>query len=476
MKRLSLVFVLCLVSMMASCTKPTVTDKPDTTIPNEKPVIDYSRFQNPFGFSSLVITDRSGYKNDIEVVTNEIEFLDALMNEEVMIIKLMNDLSLGSKELSIKLEEVGKTLNDYKNVYRAHRNTPLTHPTLMESGIGEVRLLNRSDLVIYSESGIKIKHAAFLIEDSNNLVFRNIHFSELWEWDETSTGGYKRNDWDYFGLKNVNGIWFDHLTFDQAYDGIIDLREHSKNVTLSWSKLNFNPNDFISTQIYYLEENRSTHPYYDSLRNEGISKEDLELFMSFQKKGFNLGNTTDGEGFEDITMTFHHLEVFNLMDRMPRIRKGDAHLYHMILDNTRIHELRLKLNSPNLSFVNQGLVSTEEGSILLENSIYMFVSTPIKNHQDSNSDLKYTGAYQVTNSELITANRTYFGSSEDKNSLWVHNGSNYLPYHMRNYEAIPYKYLLEDIYYLKDTFKSFPTGAQTIETFDWLSINTNLSQ
>src|SRR5690606_25129600 len=130
-------------------------------------------------------------------------------------------------------------------------------------------------------------------------------------------------------------------TFDNVYDGIIDVKEYSENLTLSWSKLNFVPNDFVNLQIDHLEENMNDRPYYKSLRDEGISVEDLKVFASFQKKGFNLGNTTDGTGFESITMTFHHLEVYNLMDRMPRLRKGDVHLYHIIVDNKMLYDLRL---------------------------------------------------------------------------------------------------------------------------------------
>jgi len=477
MKKIWMMLVFGLFFTLAACTNERIpTTDPITPLPNDELPVDYSRFHNPFGFSSLIITDRKIYKDHVTVVQNEIEFLDALMDTSVKVIQIESDLSLGSKEITNQLSEAGKSLSSYSNVYRAHSRQPLTHPTLLETGVGQVRLNDRSDLMIYSKTGVKIKHAAFQIERSTNVVIRNLHLSELWEWDEYSEGQYKRNDWDYFSLKDVNGIWFDHLTFDQVYDGIIDLREHSQNVTLSWSKLNFNPNAFIDTQINHLEGNRSSHPYYDSLRTEGISVEDLKLFSSFQKKGFNLGNTTDGDGFEDITMTFHHLEVFNLMDRMPRLRKGDVHLYHMILDNTLLYQTRLVLNSPNLSFVNQGLVSTEGGSILLEHSIYKYVTTPIKNHQDSDPDVKYTGSYEVKNSELITGNRTYFGSSTDRNSLWLHTGANIaLPYQMRNHEVIPYAYALEDVYYLTETFTNFKTGATTIEDFDWLWIDTTLS-
>ncbi|MBW4258490.1 hypothetical protein KTG15_12470 [Methanobacterium sp. YSL] len=476
MKKSWIMLVFSLVLTMAACTtKPLPTTDPNDPKPNEELPIDNSRFHNPFGFSSLVITTRESHSP--HVVSDVVSFLDALLDQTIPVIRIDADLSLGSKTVNEALLATGKSLSSYSSVYRPHSRQPLTHPTLLETGVGQIRIMNRQGLMIYSDQGVKIKHAGFLIEDSSDIVIRNLHLTEFWEWDDLSEGQYKRNDWDYFNLKDVDGVWFDHLTFDQVYDGIIDLKERSKHVTLSWSKLNFNPNEHIELQINALEVNRSSYPYYDHLRNTGLSVADLKLFASFQKKGFNLGNTTDGSGFETITMTFHHLQVYNLMDRMPRLRKGDVHLYHILLDNSLLYETRLRLTHPDLSFVNQGLVSTEGGSILIEHSIFKYVSSPIKNHQDSNPDSKYTGSYQVINSELIQPNRTHFGSSTDKNTLWIHTGSQpILPYVMRNYTELPYPYTLADVYYLAETFETYTPGVVFMKDFNWLLIDPKLAQ
>ena len=479
MKKSTIGLILFLSIFLVSCTRNekilTPPIKTEPTLPNETPYMDETKFYNSFGFSSLIITDRSEVVDGFVDVYDEVDFLDALLDSTTKIIRIHDDLALGSIEVNARLNEQNKSLDTYKNVYRAHSRQALMHPTLVESGVGQIRIIDRSDLMIYSEVGIKITHASFVIDRSENIVFRNLHLSELWEWDEDSLGQYKRNDWDYFTVEESNGIWFDHLTFDNAYDGIIDVKEKSENLTLSWSKLNFTPNPFIDAQIDDLELNIENRPYYKSLRDEGISVEDLKVFASFQKKGFNLGNTTDGTGFESITMTFHHLEVFNLMDRMPRVRKGDVHLYHNVIDNKQLHDLRLKLNSPNLSFVNQAIVTTEGGAVLMEHSILKYVTTPIKNHQDTDLDTKYTGSYKVVNSELVSSSRTYFGSSDDPFTLWVHSGSNDLiPFTFRNYDELPYHYQLQDVFYLKETFEIYPTGSQTEPDFNWLFIDNTL--
>jgi pectate lyase len=456
-------------------TQPSEPSDP-TIIPTEPeiswPVVEtYERFQNPYGYASLGLTTRNpmiGYKE----VSTELEFLDALLDSQINIIEIKEDLNMGYKHVETQIVASGKTLNDYRNVYRKHSNQPLLHPTLIEHGVGHIRLVQRDHITILSKYGATISHAPILIDESNDIVIRNLRLSGIWEWDEEQRGQYKRNDWDYFTIEKSSNIWIDHITFEQAYDGIIDVKEESENITLSWSKLLFKTNTFIEEQINYLEENRHLYAYYDELRTSGVSKEDIITHSSFQKKGFNLGNTTDGTGFESITMTFHHLEIYNLSDRMPRIRKGDVHVYHIIVDNQELYELRLKLSQSALPFVNQAIVTTEDGAVFMENSIFKYVTTPIRNHQDGRLDSAYTGRYKIVNSELILPNRIYFGSSDDHNSLWIHdNSAELLPFRLRNHLDIPYAYHLSDIYFLPTIFENFPVGHTELPEFDWLNIN-----
>lgn len=445
----------------------TFTSTTITTELNSFPI-----FEGTYGFASLSITNRSLEESGYYQVSTEVEFLDALIALDVSVIEITSDLDLGSIYVEAKLVEAGKNLADYDEVYRPHNHQPQLHPLLLATGIGQITLVGFDHLMIYSKYGSTIKHVSFAIDDSSDIVFRNLHLAELWEWDEINFGTYKVNDWDYFVIEKSTGIWLDHLVFEQAYDGIVDIKEESANVTLSWSRLVFEPTDFINAQIDYLEANMSEYSFYKSLRDAGIAKEDLATIASFQKKGFNFGNSTDGEGFESITVTFHHLLVKNLQDRFPRVRKGDIHLYQVILDNEELYNFRLRVSNPNLSTVNQGIVSTEGGAVLMENSIFRYVSTPIKNHQEDDPDTKYTGKYKVVNSELKTGIRTYFGSSDDSFTLWVHSGiSEVQPFVWRNYEEIPYEYQLEDIYFLEDTFTEFPPGCITLAGFDWLKIN-----
>lgn len=431
-------------------------------------------FYNPFGYASLSVSGRDGV--EAVRVSDEVEFLEALLDEDVRAIEIASDLSLGSKELEEKLKAKGKSLNDFRSVYRVSR-APQVHPVLKETGVGRIRIRLREGLLLFSRAGHSLKHAGFEIDEAKDIVIRNLVLEELWEWDDAGAGSYKENDWDYFVIEKSEGIWLDHLTFRQAYDGIVDVKEGCRNMTLSFSRLDFRPNAFIQAQIDYLEENRESYPYYDSLRDDGLTPDDILKMASYQKKGFNLGNQTDGEGYESITFTFHHLLIWNLQDRMPRIRKGDAHVYQITLDNTDIWNLNLAVNSKGVNLVNQGIVTTEGGAVFMENSLFINVQTPVKTHQESSSDQKFTGKFKVLESAYRRGEREYFGSSEGKAPVWTPaNPHPLVPFALRNHEEIPYKYELMDIAFLPEFFEKYPPGAQNLEKINWTIIDSKLHE
>ena len=160
---------------------------------------------------------------------------------------------------------------------------------------------------------------------------------------------------------------------------------------------------------------------------------------------------------------------------MPRIRKGDAHLYQIILDNSGITDLGLKINQKGETLVNQGIVTTEAAAVFMENSVFINVATPLKTHQDSNADSKYTGKFRIINSAYWKGDKEYFGSSEGKFQVWApSNNHPIIPFAFRNYEELPYSYKLLDIAFLPEFFENYPTGAQFIEEFDWLKIDNKL--
>lgn len=428
------------------------------------------------------------------VVNNEIEFMNAINAENssslgttaARIIEIRADLNLGYLEMT----------NQYGTIrnLEAHA-TPKMHPILKQTGVGKIVIQDRDGsnskyhegLVIFSENGHTIKHAAFSIKRSNNIVIRNLKFDELWEWDEATKGDYDSNDWDYFTLDTINGIWFDHIELGKAYDGLIDFKAGSnleatvKNATFSYMKLVFEPNSFIQAQFDYLETNRLSYSYYNAMRNAGMSMHEIMELNSFQKKGFLLGGSSLRVG-NVFTLTIYNSYIKNLQDRFPRLRGGDVHLFNNVYDATEVYEMRNHVREVyptlfaqsiyNRQLTNQALVTTENGAILMENSIIYGVTQVIKSNQVSADHPTMTGKYKVIDSLFVLGDYTFFGSSEDSDTPFIRaNSEPILPFSWTTITELPYSnHKLVSINVLEEYLEEAILGA-TSESFDWLSLN-----
>ena len=439
------------------------------------------------GFAALTVKNRNQQVENKYEVKNELELLNVLKETRYMsnvIIKVSNDLNMGSKHVEKLLKEAGKTDDEIKNdymkgyYYRANPNTPLLHPTLIEMGVGQMIIDGRDGFMLYSDKGVKINHLTVHIKgNSKDIVFRNLHMTGIWEWDELDKGDYKVNDWDYFTLENVDGVWLDHLTINTSYDGVVDAKGNVQNVTLSWLDLDFSVNDFIEVQFNELEKNRSKYPYYNELRNN-LTKEQIMTVAAGQKKGFNFGNTEGGIGFENITVTMHHIYAKNLQDRFPRLRRGDIHMYNVVLDSTDLYRLK---DLGGMKVISQGLVPTEQGAVLMENSRFVGVAEAVKTHQASNEDPDFTGRYAIKDSEYRLGGTYYYGSSTDDYyaNPWYRSNKNIehdLDFYFRNYQEVPYQYRLDDAKKITKVFKDNPLGAGLITDFNWLNITDQVDK
>jgi len=428
------------------------------------------------------------------VVNNEIEFMNAINAENstsqgttaARIIEIRADLNLGYLEMT----------NQYGTIRNLESHaTPKMHPILKQTGVGKIVIQDRDGsnskyhegLVIFSENGHTVKHAAFTIKRANNIIIRNLKFDELWEWDEATKGDYDSNDWDYFTLDTINGIWFDHIELGKAYDGLIDFKAGSslsatvKNATFSYMKLVFEPNAFIEAQFDYLETNRSSYNYYNTMRNAGMSKQEIMELNSFQKKGFLLGGSSLRVG-NVFTLTIYNSYIKNLQDRFPRLRGGDVHLFNNIYDADDVYQMRNYVRGAyptlfsqpqyNRQLTNQALVTTENGAILMENSIISGVTQVIKSNQVNSDHPTMTGKYKVIDSLYVLGNYSFYGSSEDEGTPFVRaNAEPILPFSWTTITGLPYSnYRLVPINILEAYLDSAILGA-TDENLNWLSIN-----
>jgi|GEM_PF-777705 len=454
------------------------------------------RFQSVHGFAYSQISNRSTVAADARaVVRNEVEFLLAFANTSISVIEIAADLNMGFDYVLARLRaalpesEVTRLTNP--NLFRRNDNHPMLHPRLLRYGVSQLRIRERNGLMIFSQTGNTISHMTTRISYSSDIVFRNLHLTGIWEWDDDMAGSYDDLDWDYFTVENTDGLWLDHLTLDQAYDGLLDARLNSVNMTFSYLKLNFVPNDFMREQIEYLEQSlivegrpgrTASNSRYMRMR-QYVSMETILEYASTQMKGFNLGNTTAGSGFEGITATFHHIYARNLRDRLPRLRRGDVHLFNVYNNHSDIARLRAATSLiDDFSITSQALVPTEQGAILMENSMLVDVAQPIRDHQDAFLDPDFTGRWQVQNSVLRNGINTFLGGSGDTGSPWTRSNQNIhwrLPFFFRNHQVIPYLYrdLLIDPFEVRNALVDNGVGAGARDDdFNWLAISVVASR
>ena len=326
------------------------------------------------------------------------EFLDAIKSVKASgrasVIELTADIALGDKEV--------EGYSEYKSFITAHKNYPLTHPDLIESGISMLKLAGMSNLTIYSKNGAKITHTCIDITGSDNIIIRNIKFDELWEWDDETEGGYDRNDWDYMTIeKGSSNIWIDHCTFYKAYDGVIDIKTPTdkSNITISWCE--FLPasdgGTFFDNMMNAMKANPDGYAYYKHLLESGMTHEQICNYAYGQKKTHLLGQSDEDTSSKNITVTFANNYYKDSMDRMPRLRFGTAHVYNCIMDAQNLRNYRLDIEKTAGSeyakkIVSNGASSNCGAHMLLENC-YMSGMTNVLISGNGSSAAGYINAF-----------------------------------------------------------------------------------
>lgn len=229
------------------------------------PISDSPYSVQGFAAGGLSTFDWNGIKEwTTKQIDNPLDFVNEIKNlhpddKKGTIIEVTADLDLGYNNIAKIAEERGFDLENDNKRFTSHSNTPLLHPTLMESGVGSFNLKEKKNLIIYSKTGNKIKHLNLLINDSQNVIIRNLTFCELWEWDDATLGHYDRNDWDFIEIQNSQNVWIDHCSFSKSYDGIVDSKNGSTGVSITWCRVDPNIDEgFINTQFEYLEKNIDT--------------------------------------------------------------------------------------------------------------------------------------------------------------------------------------------------------------------------
>lgn len=412
----------------------------------------------------------------------------------VHVIEITEDLNLGYNKISAEAKATG-LVTDFAPKYNNLKDWLYFSDMFLENGISQIKVENTSNLLIYSKNGAKITHAGFKLTSDTNVVFRNLEFDEMWQWedapDRTSgkIGDYDWFGWAYFKIAFCGYIWIDHCTFGKSYDGQIDYSNPvydanagtafrapygatgPNGLHISWCKFNAgsdDPDGYLYKMMEQIEQDYQAGEnnclYYKALRDGGISFEDILYGVAIpQKKGFLCGDSGNGKEDYDynlsLQISFANCVFKNLEDRLPKLRGGNAYMYNCIVDSSEYYEYRTKLRSANAeakitainsswkcALVSQGIVCGNGGSFKGENCIFKGLESLLKNNDSGGkpiTDRPVAAGYQLVNcsyqksasSEPTTTNFTNSstGTLKTENFSW-HTESGEAPFEVNECE------------------------------------------
>lgn len=389
-------------------------------------------------------------------VYNAADLRAALSSRTTKVIEIMNDLDLGWNEIPAS-ERTGR--------FRSN-TAPKLHPVLLATGVSLIDIQDFTDLTIFSAHGATLRHAELNVKRCTNLVIRNLRFDELWEWDEASKGDYDSNDWDYITVDMASSrVWIDHCDFGKAYDGVVDVKSGSNQVTISWCRFledDGGPQSWVRRQVEALESSRTSYAMYNFLRSNGFSTEDIIAVARSQKKGHLVGANDMDASNANLSLTLHHNLYVGMQDRLPRLRGGNAHSFNLVVDNRNAAAARalydarvaamssgnaLKLTSGSYKFAitQNGAISTESGAVLLEKSVFEGVRYALRNNQTDVTKPAYTGKIRGEDVIFRFGTTDFRGGSDTPgHPLGPTQAPQILPFAWNGFTTLPYTYTPDD--------------------------------
>lgn len=164
----------------------------------------------------------------------------------------------------------------------------------------------------------RIVGGTLMIEDVDNVIVRNITFEDSYDhfpqWDPTDGDlGEWNSEYDLVSIVGATNVWIDHNSFTdgrrpdptaqtllgrrvQHHDGAVDITNGASYVTVSWNHFQ----DHDKTNLVGSSDSR----------------------------------TSDADRLK---VTFHHNHYENAMQRNPRVRYGQVHVYNNLYTARRDH-------------------------------------------------------------------------------------------------------------------------------------------
>lgn len=445
--------------------QPVVTEIPGTVSTESS---YNSSFLSVTGFAGVEgnIHDRSEYVGTeyYRVIDDEKEFLDAIRDAqkgEVKVMEITKDMDLGYKYLTELLtKDVLRKYNFVREYKRpsnelANVNGGFTNPLMEKSGVTQITIGSIDGLTIFSPNGSSIKHTELKIS-GNDIVIRNLHFKEMWQWDDA--GAQKEVGWSNMKINGGKNVWIDHCTFEIASDGNIDLENGATGVTISWCKIGDeateNPakDGSIYQSIMFMEDRYQKNELkpetslYHQMRAGGATPEQIMAYSAYHKKCHLNGSGDkdfvnyvrgDGTVVEDansnINLTLAYNHYINVGQRVPMIRQGIGNLINCYIDDSShqkakaAHPIFEQIGPYSLS---RCINSRNGACIAADTCVFNGIEEPITGAEVQGDDITYMApawavmfknVYNhslIVNSTVTNSKGTYTGSS------WDNNGNN----------------------------------------------------
>lgn len=174
-------------------------------------------------------------------------------------------------------------------------------------GVSNISIIGVGGAALFDQIGIHIR-------DARNIIIQNVHVRNV-----KKSGSPISNGGDAIGMEsNVSNVWVDHVTLEasggeaEGYDGLFDMKDNTKYVTLSWSVLK------------------------NSERGGLVGSGD--------------GDSNNGP------VTYHHNHYQNLNSRVPLLRHATAHsfnnYYNGIVESGMNPRIGGKIKAENNYFTN----------------------------------------------------------------------------------------------------------------------------
>ncbi|MBT2442476.1 pectate lyase [Streptomyces sp. ISL-36] len=158
-------------------------------------------------------------------------------------------------------------------------------------------------------SGAVLKGASLKVENADNVIIRNLEFRDAYDcfpvWQPNNGGlGDWKSAYDNLWLRGATHVWIDHITASDAghpdaqeptyfgrnylrHDGLLDITNGSDLITVEWSR------------------------------------------FADHDKAMLIGNSDTATGDRGkLRVTLHHNEFTSVVQRAPRVRFGQVHVYN----------------------------------------------------------------------------------------------------------------------------------------------------